>query len=80
TMEGNFSTLLNGLSAVPSSDNGLRHGYRSPSGVLARRVAQKHGKVIDVPKIWSGVQNRKQTKSTFQTDCMSNGGRGHELK
>lgn len=48
---GNFDTMLNGFSAVPSSDNGLRYGHRSPSRVLARLVVQKYGKVIDVPQV-----------------------------
>jgi hypothetical protein len=47
---GNFDTMLNGWSDVPSSDNGLRYGYRSPSRVLARLVAQKYGKIVDAPK------------------------------
>jgi len=48
---GNFNTMLNGFSAVPSSDNGLRYGYKSPSRVLARLVSQKYGKVVDVPQV-----------------------------
>jgi len=43
--------MINGYSAVPSSDNGLRYGYKSPSRVLARLVSQKYGKVINVPQV-----------------------------
>jgi hypothetical protein len=50
----NFDTMLNGYSAVLSSDNGLRYGYKIPSRVMARLVSQKYGKVIDVPKVLVG--------------------------
>lgn len=47
---GNFDTMLNGWSALPSN-NGLRYGFKSPSRNLARLVDKKYGKVIDAPKI-----------------------------
>ncbi len=49
--------MINGYSAVPSSDNGLRYGYKSPSRVLARLVSQKYGKVVDVPPSFDQIVN-----------------------
>jgi superfamily I DNA and/or RNA helicase len=47
---GNFDTMLNGWSILPSS-NGFKYGFKSPSRNLARLVDKRYGKVIDSPKI-----------------------------
>ena len=47
---GNFDTMLNGWSTSPSN-NGLKHGFKSPSRILARLVDKRYGEVIDAPKI-----------------------------
>lgn len=54
--------MLNGYSAVPSRDNGSKHGYRISSRVLARLVAQKHGKTIDVPQGLARQPKQKTNK------------------